>query len=295
MRDQTKTFWFSSRIAVMVVGAGDAMLAVLQSTYIEMNRQSEHHVEIVAETLGEQLRVHRQKAKEQRVLRQYGLTYQSFLQNQHSFAPTSLQRVLIELEDSSGDLGVQVIIAGVDSRGASLYALEYPGIVTPLNMGGFIAIGSGSSHAISVFISEQYTPYRPWNEDAVLTYFAKKRAEAAPGVGQHTDLYYLDYRGVRYFPPNDHFQMKLSELYTSKVMTDHLFLNDSAASVQSSFAPTAPASMLPVESSAGDEPPAGSWDGGNVGNQGIDIDELKSENSIGGDDIVHPGKVIFTE
>lgn len=54
---------------------------------------------------------------------------------------------------------------------------------------GFAAIGVGRWHANSQFMFKGHNRNRPIPETLLLAFSAKKRAEAAPGVGQATDMF----------------------------------------------------------------------------------------------------------
>ena len=82
---------------------------------------------------------------------------------------------------------VQAIVMGVDTSGGHIYVCDNGG-VTCQDSVGFASIGIGHWHANSQFMFSGHTKGRPMQESLLITYFAKKRAEVAPGVGMHTDM-----------------------------------------------------------------------------------------------------------
>lgn len=87
------------------------------------------------------------------------------------------------------NLGVDVIVAGVDDAGGHLFAVANPGgTFHNLRQIGFHAIGSGALHAVQSMIGFGHTGNRAIPETLFAVYAAKRRAEAAPGVGRDTDM-----------------------------------------------------------------------------------------------------------
>ena len=87
------------------------------------------------------------------------------------------------------DFGLQLIVAGTDGDGAHLYEIRNPGgRVFDWDPIGFEAIGTGAFHAIHSFIGSRHTANRSIMTTVFDVYLAKKRGEAAPGVGTDTDM-----------------------------------------------------------------------------------------------------------
>jgi hypothetical protein len=85
------------------------------------------------------------------------------------------------------DHDVEVIIAGHDDSGAHIWSIRND---TPYchDVEGFAAIGIGADHADSELRFAGFTPYQDAPHALMMAYFAKRRAEFAPGVGRMTDL-----------------------------------------------------------------------------------------------------------
>jgi hypothetical protein len=103
----------------------------------------------------------------------------------------------LDQEVASFNLGIDVLVAGVDERGGHvLYARNPGGLVDDLDPIGFGAIGSGSLHAIQSLIGFGHSPDRSLNETVFRVFASKRRAEIAPGVGRATDLWVIQAGGV---------------------------------------------------------------------------------------------------
>jgi hypothetical protein len=128
----------------------------------------------------------RNKRAEHSILAPLGLTLKSFQSEQQSMSEdlvNGLAKELLNFELPS----VGTIFGGLDPTGAHIYVVHenepncYDGVA-------FASIGIGHRHASSHFMFAQHA----WNADfpdtLMLTYYAKRKAEAAPGVGRGTDM-----------------------------------------------------------------------------------------------------------
>jgi hypothetical protein len=100
-----------------------------------------------------------------------------------------LTRRLVEYEMPEGQ-DIEVIIAGHDGSGCHLWA-GHNGDVQCFDTSGFAAIGVGAIHATSQLMTARFGRMLPNYSAMVLTHLAKKRAEAAPGVGTETDMFMI--------------------------------------------------------------------------------------------------------
>jgi hypothetical protein len=125
-----------------------------------------------------------------------------------SFADVYSGRIPIELLvrlDSEIDemrIELEVLVCGVDSLGGHIYYIrDVPigmrmGMIDCLDSLGYMAIGSGSPHAVTTFITSSCTPYLSLKQALCIVYEAKKAAEVAPGVGKDTDIRIIDRKGT---------------------------------------------------------------------------------------------------
>ncbi len=137
----------------------------------------------------------RQEEMETQLLASRGLTMQSFYA-QHA----ALQgQVVFGLDQALAqyNLGVEVLVAGVDDDGAHLFTVHNPGgTERQHDFISYAAIGSGWLHAIQSMIGFAHTDAQGLNETVFRVYASKRRAEVAPGVGHDTDMVVIRGTGV---------------------------------------------------------------------------------------------------
>jgi len=86
------------------------------------------------------------------------------------------------------NLGLDLLIAGIDKTGAHIFDVTNPGTIFVLNKLGYAAVGSGGIHAtISLSLCAQ-TSHRGLTDTLHSVYTAKRVSEVAPGVGRITDV-----------------------------------------------------------------------------------------------------------
>lgn len=152
-------------------------------------------LEEIAEIYGSNLRKIRMRRAEQTYLAPWGLNLQSFLDRQGQLTPDFSSALIREL-DSFPVQDCEAILAGFDSTGIQLCHIDSLGRVSFHNDIGFLAIGSGATHAKSLFMQLGYTNNWIYSHSLLATYAAKKKAEIAPGVGAETDMHFIDERAV---------------------------------------------------------------------------------------------------
>jgi hypothetical protein len=100
-----------------------------------------------------------------------------------------LSQVLDQLQSERVDC--EAIILGCDGREAHIFRVDNRGIVTLHDDIGFVSIGSGGIHASGYYMQAPYNHMMGYHRALLLTYFGKKRAEVAPGVGRSTDMFLI--------------------------------------------------------------------------------------------------------
>ncbi|WP_315834442.1 hypothetical protein [Bradyrhizobium prioriisuperbiae] len=135
----------------------------------------------------------KRRRAETAILRPLGLTSESFVERQAGMDQQiveTITRDLIRFDVPS----VHAIIAGVDVDILGIH----PHIFTIQNDEfrcddaiGFASIGSGARHAETSFMNSRHAWNSPLPETLLLSYFAKKNAEVAPGVGRATDMWLI--------------------------------------------------------------------------------------------------------
>lgn len=112
------------------------------------------------------------------------------------------------------ELGVEILIAGVDNDGAHIYWVTEPGTSNCFDSICYSAVGSGEPHALHTFISESYEDKLPLNEALFVIYEAKRNAENAPGVGRSTDIWIISKNEIKKI--KEETLKKLEEIYDLK-------------------------------------------------------------------------------
>ena len=141
---------------------------------------------------------------EQSVLEPFGFDRSSFLKEE----PTMGRRLAERLSQRIASFAppeISALIVGMDTMGstpetvseAHIYKFENYGRTGRLSCEdaiGFAAIGSGAVHAESELMKSGHGPSRSGDKTLLVTYLAKKRGQAGPGVGEETDFYYFHQR-----------------------------------------------------------------------------------------------------
>ena len=126
-----------------------------------------------------------------------GLTFQQYYQMHQQLLPQIVGG--IDTAIANFNLGVEMIIAGVDGTGAHLFTVSNPGGMAQCqDVIGSVAVGSGQIHAIQSMIGFRHSSMDPLKDVLFRVFSSKRRAELAPGVGHETDLAVISPQGVRH-------------------------------------------------------------------------------------------------
>jgi hypothetical protein len=170
-------------------------------------------VKELADVLAGEIQAIRRRDVEQQYLQPYNLTLDNFVGRQREWTADFFERLNSSISDEDNDLG-EVIVAGFDET-AHIYSVEAAGWVRPWDATGFCTIGIGAQHAEAEFAHASYSPKRDWISAMRVTFFAKKRAEEAPGVGISTDLWHITEGGYWYYWPQSKVVQALNLMYTA--------------------------------------------------------------------------------
>lgn len=118
--------------------------------------------------------------------RSKGGTLPGYLQPQ----PAIYQQLVMFMNQFN--MGLEILVSGIDSTGAHLAVVVHPGSHVWLDKLGYGAIGSGLMHALGRLHLAGQTRHRSLAETLFSVYDAKKAAEVAPGVGKETDVHVID-------------------------------------------------------------------------------------------------------
>jgi hypothetical protein len=128
----------------------------------------------------------RNKRAQNEILSPLHLDGQSLLANQKTMSDrlvNDLAKELLAFELPN----VATIFAGIDLSGSHIYSVHNNEVNCVDNV-GFAAIGIGARHASSQFMFARHAWNSPFPETLLLTYYAKRKAEVAPGVGIGTEM-----------------------------------------------------------------------------------------------------------
>jgi len=215
LQEQTKLAWYRNNVAVMMAGSVDQLLEAFNSVVSRLGHDAT--VAELSKALADEIQNSRRRDIERIHFEPYNLTIDQFIKRQKEWTPDFWERLNTVIDDSEADIG-EVIVAGFDPDGAAhLYSIEGAGRERPWRSTGYCAIGIGWRHAEAEFAHARFSPKREWIQTMRITFFAKKRAEEAPGVGYSTDLWYVTPAGASYFPPGGNIVSLLDHMYSLSV------------------------------------------------------------------------------
>jgi len=115
------------------------------------------------------------------------------------------------------DVGLTLLLIGIDEQGGHIIHIMNPGIWRSYDNLGFLCLGMGDRHADNVFAWYKYTPSIPLSDAVYIAFEAKKKAEAAGGVGQATDMLIIDKDGTKMV--EEQIIAQLEEVYRERETT----------------------------------------------------------------------------
>lgn len=149
----------------------------------------------IAQRLSAQYQAMRQEATESQILGPRGLNLASYYGAHASLNPQIT--MMLDQQMSQFNLGVELLLSGVDDGGAHIFSVHNPGpSELQHDVIGYAAIGSGAIHAIQSMIGFGHSAAAGVPETIFRVYASKRRAEVAPGVGQDTDLGIISAGGI---------------------------------------------------------------------------------------------------
>jgi hypothetical protein len=179
----------------------------------------------VAQRLAQNYESVRHQRLESQILSPRGLSLQSFYGAHQSLNPQIT--MLIDQAMNNYNLGVELLLAGVDPTGAHIHSIHNPGKADlQHDVIGYAAIGSGAIHAIQSMIGFRHSPGAGFKEAVFRVYASKRRAEVAPGVGVDIDMAVISGSGVRHLSDEEleslrvlynEFQEKTNEVLQGKL------------------------------------------------------------------------------
>lgn len=188
----SKMIELTRRAAVMVAGSTlDGMRLVTDAAATDL---FEDIADIAAE-LGCRYAVAR-TGRTAQILGTHGLTFESFHQMHGSLNPQAVMTLEGALE--AFDLGVELLLAGVDGSGAHIHTNGNPGGGNqrhdPI---GWAAIGIGAPHVVTSMAALGHSASEEYKQTLFKVYASKRAAEVAPGVGRETEMALISAEGIK--------------------------------------------------------------------------------------------------
>lgn len=195
----SKMVQLTEKAAVMVAGSTlDGMRLVKEAAAEELPEQ----ISAIAVALGQRYGAARMWRAQQAVLSPHGLSLDSF----HGMHRGLNEQVVMLLENqlSQFNLGVELLLAGVDESGAHIHTNGNPGGGdTNHDPIGWAAIGIGAPHVLSTMAGYVHSANADYKQTLFRVYAAKRGAEVAPGVGRETEMAVIDADGLKRLSNDD--------------------------------------------------------------------------------------------
>lgn len=202
--EQSKIWQFSNSIFALIAGDSSIQNEVLKRTNIDVQEwivkdpSTWVRVKDVALAYCRHYREMLREKAEAEILHPLGLDIKTFLASQATMHANQVADIADQLTKFDFDTIQEMIFMGkdqdgpIDSKGnkqvySQLYT-TYGDKLSCVTAIGFAAIGIGKNHAESQLMFSGHSPWMTFEETLLNTYIAKKRAEAAPGVGKATDI-----------------------------------------------------------------------------------------------------------
>lgn len=191
--DQPKMFYFTAKTGALISGSGSTQTAICNAVVERTaDRWTDEDVRVqdIADMFAQELAHFRARHAEQLFLRPLGLDIATFMANQSSYQPKFVEDTINNIQNLDvGDM--QTIIMGMDKSGPHLFHIDKWGNIRCDDLIGFTAIGIGEWHATSYLMLAKYSRKLQFQTALLHMYLAKRKAEAAPGIGRSTDIFFI--------------------------------------------------------------------------------------------------------
>jgi hypothetical protein len=189
------------------MSAGDALVGTRLAQDVAHQLAGAPTVLEIAQRLAAHYEATRTDRVEQQILAPRGLNWQSFYGGHAGFNPQIT--VMLDQQMQGFNLGVEVLLAGVDESGAHVYSVHNPGRPELLHdVIGYAAIGSGAIHAVQSMIGFGHSATAEYHTTVFRVYASKRRSEAAPGVGRETDMAVISPSGIHWLTDDELEQLR---------------------------------------------------------------------------------------
>lgn len=181
----------SSSCVALGVGAGSVSLAdeVFYKINHKIANNSPGNTRQIAEYGVQSLQELVQESINRQVLSARGLDLNTFNQMQGQMQPGVVEALYTEMSEKKDEVlnNVNILLAGVDGRGAHLYNILHNDFSRNDSI-GYLTVGSGAEPARSTFIRNRYDDSCDVSDALLSVAEAKAQAEEAQGVGREMDI-----------------------------------------------------------------------------------------------------------
>ncbi len=192
----TKIYKFQGKsIVSLTAGEATRYLEIFRRTEGEIGEKPNLTVEEIVGVVSKQYEKLRNEKIVEKFFRPMGLTRETFYSQYIRMLPEEIAMGLDKLIHEF-DLGVTIIITGVDKTGAHIYTVGNPGTSECLDSIGYHSIGIGQSHSLLSLVANNASAKDNTVNSIYYVFEAKKRAENAPGVGLMVDVSVITSSGV---------------------------------------------------------------------------------------------------
>lgn len=200
-----------------MMSAGDGLLSdeVVACMRDDLGVISADSIDKAADLLLDKFGETRRRKTEERILRPIQHTHESFKNDGLKQLGAQVHAALLQ-QLGQFDVGAEFVLTGFKAGAARIAHIVNPGTLRWTDSMEFYAIGSGAIHVIISLMLSGYSA--SWNEQQALlhVYLAKRAAEAAPGVGNATDVVLL-HDGSAPLQVADELLEELSSLHDAEV------------------------------------------------------------------------------
>jgi len=219
--DQSKIFPLTSSIIAMV--ADDILIHAELYQYVlgvvndRISKEPDNWLRVsdIADLYSDFYSQLRQKHALKEVLEPLGLDFDSFIRRQKEMSPEFIKIVEDKLVAYRIG-GAATILAGIDPSGPHIYVVENSKI-SCFDTIGFAVIGSGSSHAAPHFMFSGHTRRNSGQRTLLTVHQAKRKSEAAPGVGKGTDMYLIGPQLGSFKMIEKHWLQQMDKIYDDSI------------------------------------------------------------------------------
>lgn len=211
----SKVVKLTENCVAVTAGSALAHTELFNTTKIKFSGTPRPPIEEVIQELKDNFVKLRTIRAEEKYFKPLGLTVSNFIKNQRMLDSSLVLRLSRQLEEAKyggGRVGLQIMVAGVDTTGSHIHYVFDPGSSECFDAIGYCSIGSGERHADSALIVNDYCFALPIKKALYLMYEAKKRAELAPGVGRiYTDVSIVSDSGIKTLTEQE--KLELQKVY----------------------------------------------------------------------------------